>query len=284
MSTRERLDRLRQMADEAERENPAEPIDELLDVQRALRRVIRQVRKYQAAGLTVQAGKLAVRVTGMCGELAGLLAGPADVDKLVTPTTVSYPDCAIRYWGEAGAVAYRAYDRIRAALYPELPAELPIVIGLTPYGACLGMTRGRWEHGPRITLPPEIFTGTVSEGARRTVRGGARQVDDVLVHEMLHAWLVVTGRDMRHDSDDWYEAVRRLSPAVLGHGLEVRRGAARKSVRVPNPAYVPGGTMPKTVVRKERAADAIAHDLVARWPQAFRPEDYDWGTPIPCPT
>lgn len=208
---------------------------------------------------------------------------PADVDSLVTSTT-SYRDAAVTFWGEAGAYAYDAYDRIRAALYPELPARLPIVIGLTAYGACLGLTRGRWDHGPRITLPPEVFQGTTAEGSRRQVHGGTRQVDDVLTHEMLHAWLAVTGRDMHHDSAGWYEAIRRLSPAVLGHQVDARRGAVRKSVRIPNPAWTPGGDAPKTLVRKQNSADAVQHGDVARWPQAFRPADYDWGPPIPCPT
>jgi hypothetical protein len=210
-----------------------------------------------------------------------------DVDTLVTLTTappVPYRDAATALWGAAGAYAYDAYDRIRASLYPELPARLPIVIGLTAYGACLGLTRGRWEHGPRITLPPEVFQGTTAETARRHVPGGTRQVDDTLTHEMLHAWLVVTGRDTQHDSADWYEAVRRLSPAVLGRELDARRGAGRKSVRVPNPAYVAGNGQPKSIVRKRDTGHAIAHGDVARWPQAFRPDDHDWGTAIPCPT
>lgn len=127
--------------------------------------------------------------------------------------TTSYRDAAVTFWGDAGANAYDAYDRIRAALYPELPARIPIVIGLTAYGHCLGLTSGRWHHGPRITLPPEVFQGTTAETATRLVRGGVRQVDDVLTHEMLHAWLAVTGRQAKHDSADWYEAVKRLSPA-----------------------------------------------------------------------
>ena len=201
-----------------------------------------------------------------------------------TTLTTSYRDAAAALWGEAGAYAYDAYDRIRAALYPELPARLPIVIGLTAYGHCIGLTRGHWDHGPRITLPPEVFQGTTAEAARRHVPGGTRQVDDTLTHELLHAWLIVTGRDTHHDGACWYEAVRRLSPAVLGHKLDARRGAGRKSVRVPNPAYVPGGGEPKTLVRKEHVGDVIQHADVARWPQAFRPEGYDWGTPIPCPS
>ena len=196
---------------------------------------------------------------------------------------VSYREAAVKFWGEAGEYAYDAYARLRSSLFPELPEQLPVIIGILAYGRCLGLTEGCWEHGPRITLPPEVFQGTTAENASRYVPGGTRQVDDTLTHEMLHAWLYVTGRKMSHDSDDWYEAIRRLSPAVLGRELDARRGAARKSVRIPNPAYQPGGDEPKTLVRKEPVKEAIQHADVAAWPQAFRPEGYDWGRPIACP-
>ena len=185
--------------------------------------------------------------------------------------TVSYRDAGIAYWGEAGAYAYDAYARIRPALYPELPEQIPIVIGITAYGHCDGLTRGGWEHGPRISLFSSAFGD------------GTRYVDDLLTHEMLHAWLLVTGQHPKHDRPPWYEAIRRLSPAVLGLELDARRGAARKSVRVPNPAYEPGGDEPKTLVRKQPVTDAVQHSDVARWPQAFRPAGDDWGPPIDCP-
>lgn len=189
------------------------------------------------------------------------------------PSDSDYRAGAVAHWGEAGAYAHDTYTRLRVAYFPELPAQIPIVIGLTAWGACRGQTRGGWEHGPRITLHSTMTFGR-----------GRRHVDDTLLHEQLHAWLHVTGRDPSHDSADWYAAVRRLSPAVLGHELDIRRGGDRKSVRVPNPAYEPGVDDRKTLVRKVRAAGSVAHGRVARWPAAFRPDDYDWGEPIPCPT
>jgi hypothetical protein len=185
--------------------------------------------------------------------------------------TVSYRDAAQALWGEAGTYAHDAYARIREALYPELPGQIPIVIGITAYGHCDGLTRGGWEHGPRISL----FSSAFGQGRL--------YVDDLLTHEMLHAWLFVAGRQVTHGSADWYEAVRCLSPAVLGRQVDARRGAARRSVRVPNPAYQPGGNEPKTLVRKEAVADAVQHADVARWPHSFRPAGYQWGEPIECP-
>jgi hypothetical protein len=191
---------------------------------------------------------------------------------IAVTTTITYRDAATALWGEAGEYAYDAYDRIRGALYPELPGQLPIVIGLTAYGHCLGLTRAGWEHGPRISISSSLFSA------------GRRQVDDLLVHEMLHASLILSGLSPGHEGEPWYAAVRRLSPAALGHPLEAHRGADRKSVRVPNPDWREGGGLPRTLVRKSGNPDAVQHRDVARWPQAFRAADYDWGMPLSCPT
>nr|ABG29057.1 hypothetical protein [Rhodococcus aetherivorans I24] len=149
---------------------------------------------------------------------------------------------------------------------------MPIVIGITAYGGCVGLTRAGHPalDGPRITIASNLFAV------------GRRRVDDTMAHEMLHAWLITTGKPTEHDTDAWYRAVRELSPAVLGHALAVERGTDRKSVRVPNPNYAPGGDEPRTVVRKVRVASQ--HAKVATWPSAFRPEGFDYGKPISCPT
>jgi len=185
---------------------------------------------------------------------------------------VSYRAAAAALWGEAGVYAHEAYADFRPRLYRQLPRQVPIVIGIVAYGHCAGLTRCDWRHGPRISLFSSAFGR------------GDRYVDDLLVHEMLHAWLFVTGRDTGHNSDDWYEGIRSRSLAVLGREVDARRGAARRSVRVPNPAYKPGGDEPKTIVRKEAVDDAVQHGEVARWPHSFRPDGYDWGEPIECPS
>ena len=185
---------------------------------------------------------------------------------------VSYRVAAAALWGEAGIYAHEAYAELRPVLYPQLPRQVPIVIGITAYGNCAGATRPDWEHGPRISLFSSAFGR------------GACYIDDLLAHEMLHAWLSVTGRKIHHDSADWYEAIRRLSPKVLGREVDARRGADRRSVRVPNPAHQPGGDQPKTIVRKQAVGDVVQHAEVAGWPHSFRPGNYDWGAPIECPS
>ena len=186
----------------------------------------------------------------------------------------SFREAAAVLWGDAGAYVHDAYSELRP-LYPELPPAVPIVIGITAYGKCMGLTRAGFAHGPRISVASNAFSR------------GRGFVADVMAHEMAHCWLIVTGRQAGHDGADWYEAVRRLSPAVLGHEVDVRRGSGggRTSVRVPNPDYVPGGEAPKTVVRKRRVEGDTQHGDVARWPHAFRAAGHDWGEPVTdCPS
>ncbi|MPZ14359.1 MAG: hypothetical protein GEU73_08030 [Chloroflexi bacterium] len=187
-----------------------------------------------------------------------------------TDYMTSYREAAVALWGEAGAFAHDAYGRW-LALYPGLPEQLPIVIGITAYGKCWGLTRPTWEHDPRITLSSSIFAK------------GTRVVDDVMVHEMLHVWLAMTGQEIHHNSQAWYEAACRLSPAVLGHELSARRGADRRSVRVPNPRDGEPG-QPPTIVRKVPVPDVVPHRAIATWPYSLRPPHAPPGDPIPCPT
>lgn len=185
--------------------------------------------------------------------------------------TTTYRTAAEALWGEAGTYVHDTYDLLRP-LYPGLPEQLPIVIGITAYGHVIGLCACTWEYGPRITIASWQFSK------------GRLQVADIITHEMLHASLHMTGQATDHGAEPWYREIRRLSPVILGHELDARRGADRKSVRVPNPAWHEGGDEPKTLVRKVRVQDAVQHGDVARWPQSFRPDDYDWGTPIRCPS
>ena len=185
------------------------------------------------------------------------------VGQAVASTTTDYRCAAIALWASAGAYVHDAYTRL-LPLFPELPPQLPIVIGITAYGHCSGLTRCDWQHGPRITIASNEFRQ-------------CRKVDDVMAHEMLHAALALAGKDTAHNSDDWYSAITRLSPAVLHRTIEVRRGADRKSVRVKRDDG-------SSVVRKVANPDAVPHRLVAGWPMSFRPHGYDYGPSIDCPT
>lgn len=181
----------------------------------------------------------------------------------------NYPDyraAAILLWGDARGFVHDCY-RHWLHLFPELPEYMPIVIGLSAYGRCVGLSRlnDPYLDGPRITI------------ASQYLNLGANYVRDVMVHEMLHCWLYETGRDTDHQSYDWYEAVNRLSPTVLGVDISAKRGGERKSVRV----KLDDGT---SRVRKNRVPGAIKHGDIARWPNSFRPPDWDRGAKISCPT
>ncbi len=69
----ERLDRLRQMADEAERANPYVPIRELVEIRDALRRAIPKMRALRDAGQSVDADGLTTGITSLYKELEELL-------------------------------------------------------------------------------------------------------------------------------------------------------------------------------------------------------------------
>lgn len=174
-------------------------------------------------------------------------------------------EAAATLWGPAGEYLYAAYDRIREQLFPELPVSLPMVIGLTAYGHCVGLTRS-WPTGARISVAPKVFAQ------------GERMVDDILVHEMLHVSLTAAGQDTKHAGDPWYAGVRRLSPAVLGRELDIER-PRRRSVRVPNPAYGPEDRR-KTLVRKVSQDAAGVHSAISRWPVPFRSARYYLGPPM----
>jgi len=207
----------------------------------------------------------------------------------------SYHEAAVTLWGEAGAAVHDSYAHWRGALFPDLPEQMPIVIGITAYGACVGLTRHRPARLPIVIGITAGSGGTEPTYFRRdsTARisiasnlfaHGRGAVADVLVHEMLHIHLLQRGEDPGHDAEPWYAAVRRLSPAVLGRELDVRRGGARRSVRVKNPRAGEDG-QPATLVRKVAVTSAVPHAQVARWPTPFRVRSRGGkpATPIPCP-
>jgi hypothetical protein len=150
------------------------------------------------------------------------------------------------------------------------------VIGLTAYGRCIGLTRGGWLASPRITLAPEVFTGN-----HRTT-GGTLDVSDVLVHEMIHAALMLRGEDPGHNEAPWCRMVGELSPAVLGQDVTAEPVKPR---RVPNPAREFDPAAPKTIVVRRAVPGSLTQAQLATWPHSVRPAGYyAGGERIPVPT
>jgi hypothetical protein len=185
------------------------------------------------------------------------------------PTHDDYVHAATTLWGDAGVFAYDTFDRFNLEHFDGRLPALPIVIGITAFGKCLGLTR--YDELPRITLASNIFAPAPSGGANgsRRPRCGHREVEDVLLHEMIHAKLVLNGVDPSHNGQPWCDEITRLSPAVLGRDIQ----AAPVKVR-----RVEGE------VRRLALPEHLTRDELARWPGSLRPKGWNPGRLIPVAT
>ena len=193
-------------------------------------------------------------------------------------TYEEYRGAAGLLWGEAGEFAADEAGRLNREHFAGSVPPMPVVIGLTAYGRCIGLTRGSagWLAAPRITLAPELFNGN-----HRT-QGGPRMVSDVLVHEMVHAALMLRGEDPSHNGAPWCRVITELSPGVLGREITARPVVPR---RVPNPERAGDDGAPKTVVVRKPEPGAMSQAELASWPHCRRPDGYyQEGKPIPVPT
>jgi hypothetical protein len=201
-------------------------------------------------------------------------AGPATCDSQlgVTATYETYASAAALLWGAAGEFAAAEFARLNRELFAGSIPPVPVIIGLTAYGKCIGATMpATWLGAPRITLAPLIFN-----------RGGARSVSDALVHEMIHAALIFRGEDPAHNGAPWCKLITELSPDVAGRDIIARPVRTR---RVPNPARETDPSAPKTIVKRMPGPGAMAQADLARWPHSLRPAGWNDGQrPIYVPT
>ncbi len=208
-----------------------------------------------------------------------------DTQLEVTPTYETYARAAALLWGQAGEFAAAEFARLNRELFAGSIPPLPVIIGLTAYGTCIGLTRtARWLAAPRVTLAPELFNGSAErpDGSPGRIRGGPRQVSDVLLHELVHAALIFRGEDPAHNADPWCALITELSPDVLGLVITARPVRTR---RIPNPARETDPSAPKTIVKRMPEPGAMRQIELARWPQSVRPGGwYDGDQPIYVPT
>jgi hypothetical protein len=109
--------------------------------------------------------------------------------KCVVAVHEDYRQAAALLWGSAGEYAAGEFARLNCECFAGGIPPMPVIIGLTAFGRCIGATRdSSWLGAPRITLAPELFNGN-----HRTP-GGPRMVSAVLVHEMLPAALYAARR------------------------------------------------------------------------------------------
>ena len=192
-------------------------------------------------------------------------------------TYEDYRRAAALLWGEAGDFAATEFARLNREHFAGSIPPMPVIIGLTAFGRCIGLTRdGGWLDSPRITLAPELFNGN-----HRTA-GGPRMISDTLVHEMVHAALMLRGEDSGHNGEPWCRMITELSPELLGAEITARPVLPR---RVPNPDRDSDQDAPKTVVVRKPEPGAMTQAELASWPHCLRPGSYyHEGKPIPVPT
>lgn len=187
-----------------------------------------------------------------------------------------YARAAALLWGPAGEFAAGEFERLNRKHFAGSVPPMPIVIGLTAFGKCLGATRGDWPAAPRISLAPEIFTGN------HRSPGGRKMVSDVLVHEMIHAALFLRGESPLHNDAPWSKLITELSPDVLGREIIAR---PVRTHRVPNPERESDPSAPKTIVVRQPDPGALAQSELARWPHSVRPASWYHGDePINVPS
>jgi len=197
--------------------------------------------------------------------------------EVTQPTYGDYARAASLLWGPAGELAAAEFARLNRELFAGSIPPVPVMIGLTAFGHCIGLTRtADWLAAPRITLAPELFNGN-----HRT-RGGPRMVADVLVHEMVHAALRFRGEDSAHNAAPWCRLITELSPGLAGREISARPVRTR---RIPNPARESDPAAPKTKVARVADPGCMPQKALARWPHSIRPDDWYAGdAPIRVPT
>ena len=186
-----------------------------------------------------------------------------------------YRQAAAWLWGEAGEYAADESARLNREFFAGSIPPLPIVIGLTAYGRCIGLTRVH-VIPPRITLASELFNGSL-----RT-QGGPLMVSDTLIHEMLHAFLMLRGENFDHNQAPWCRMITELSPELAGREI---LAAPVGTVRVPNPGRETNPKAPKTKVARRHLPGYLSQGELARWPHSIRPVGYYRDQkPIPVDT
>ena len=186
-------------------------------------------------------------------------------------TYKQYRQAAIWYWGAAGEFAADEFGRLNREHFAGSIPPLPIAIGLAAYGHCIGLTR---RHStPRISLASELFNGSMRQ------RGGPLSVSDTLIHEMVHACLMLRGEEPGHNFGPWCRMISDLTPDLTGHEIQAQPVG---TMRVPNPDRDTDPDAPKTKVVRRAKPGCLTQQDLSRWPHSIRPAGYyDQQEPIP---
>ena len=92
-------------------------------------------------------------------------------------------------------------------------------------------------------------------------------VADVLVHEMIHATVMLRGEAPATTVSPGAGCSPSSRTGVLGHEVTARPVLPR---RVPNPERETGPAAPKTIVVRQPEPSTLARAALATWPHAVR--------------
>jgi hypothetical protein len=193
-------------------------------------------------------------------------------------TTLSRADRAAleNLWTDAGAWVAETWAQLNRQCFDGKLRYQGVVFGLTPHANHLGHTylSGVGIPAGRITLHSSLL-----DPRSATVWGmsasemGDRFASDVLLHEMIHAWILQTGRhdpeERRkrgtHNNEPWCAEVTRIAPLIDLGNIDAQVIKARR---------VPDAEGKLTIITKDAPDGFLGQGEIARFPHSLRPAGY----------
>ena len=122
--------------------------------------------------------------------------------------------------GTRGVALVELWKRINERCFAGPLSPLPVQwVTCMPYGACVGLTRGRHPtaNGRQRSARIEIMRSKTNQQAAL-----------ILLHETVHQYLMERKMDSSHISKVWREELVRLSLSVFGKRVIAPRSLVRK--------------------------------------------------------
>lgn len=170
------------------------------------------------------------------------------------PATGCYEDVISTFDPHAPKL-YEAFHRLNHLCFDNRVPELPLLTVVTfPYGHCIGQTHYRDDKLPRIEIKRSL--------ARHD------DFEEVVLHEMLHAYLRLGGEDSSHNGRPWSREVERITPLYLG--VQVRATPQKlKRINGKPTRWTPEGYL----TRRELASwpHSVVHTQLRVTPYGDRP-------------
>lgn len=157
-------------------------------------------------------------------------------------------------WGKLGQSVAEAWLAFNKRHFGGKLQPLPItIVNTSPYGHWLGLTcgAGKRAHLIQLTMPTDAGELVADRG--------------VLLHEMVHQYLLERGESPKHEHEPWCREIMRLHQAIAGKRIwaapeSIAKAAAgedgkRRSIRIQKPC-------------PETGMESIPRKDLARWPHS----------------